>query len=385
MKKRILYILLAVLLCTTLQGSTIFSLQEYTIDGKSYVSLYDIAVKTEIQQIFDVISQRAKLFYKHNSAFFQTNHSVALINGKIYKSQYPVIRKNGEVFIPSPLFIELCRSFYSGYELTKANNYYSLSQIQQTAPTPIDIPDIKPTQPVSEKITFIIIDPGHGGKDPGAIGAKTKEKDLVLKIAAELRAYLKKELPGTKIILTRDTDRFIELATRTEIANKQLKKGENGIFVSIHINASISSRSSGYETYFLSQNASNEEARATASLENNVVVLEKRQHKPYQDVEYIEALMLTTQIQKESSALAEEIQNNMKKNMTHFKSRGVKKADFFVLRGSLMPAVLVEAGYITNASERAYLKKSSYQRTVAKSVGKGITAFVKKYNRGAIK
>ena len=161
-----------------------------------------------------------------------------------------------------------------------------------------------------------------------------------------------------------------------------LKNNVNGIFVSIHANASISSKISGFETYFLSQNPTNEDARTTAALENNVVILEDRsRRKSYNDVDLIEALMITTQIQKESAMLAQHIQKGMDKRIWEFKSRGVKKADFFVLRGALMPAVLVEMGYMSNRRELSYLKKTGYQRKVAEGIGRGIIEFIKKYNK----
>lgn len=355
------------------------SLPLYTINNEQFVSLYDVALVTDIEQVFDVISQRGKLYRQQHYAVFQSGYYAVVIDGNIYKSSSPVIRKQGEVFIPADQFRRVIAAFYPGKELVTEKNALSLRD-KSGSDTTSDIVTHVAEKPAKDKITFIIIDPGHGGKDPGAIGGSVKEKTLTLAIAKKVRDNLKKNLKGVEVILTRPDDRFLELGTRTEIANKKLVKDKNGLFVSIHVNASISSKSSGYETYFLSQNASNEEARATAALENNVVVLESRKHKPYQDVEYIEALMLTTQIQKDSSFLAEKIQSNMKKNMKQFKSRGVKKANFFVLRGALMPAVLVEVGYITNVQERAALQKSSYQNTIAASVGEGIVDFVKYFN-----
>lgn len=364
-----------------LSASSGFMIPEYTIGGKKYVSLYDIALKSDIQQNFDVISQRGKLYHRHHYAVFQSGFSAFVIDGMIYKSSYPVIRKNGEVFIPSIFFVKTMESFFPNHTLTLTGDRYRLARrtVPKIQPEP-SVPELSPEEPPKDRITFIIIDPGHGGKDPGAIGGKVQEKKLVLSISKNLKDYLQKKMPGVTIRMTREGDKFIELGKRTEIANRMLKKDSNGLFISMHVNASISSKSSGYETYVLSQNPTNEEARATASLENNVVVLEQKKHKPYQDVEYIEALMLTTQIQSESRMLADSIQNRMKQNMTSFKSRGVKQADFFVLRGALMPAVLVEAGYITNGKERAELVKPAYQATIARSVGDGVIDFVHKYN-----
>ncbi|HRX16206.1 MAG TPA: N-acetylmuramoyl-L-alanine amidase [Spirochaetota bacterium] len=377
--RRLTIIALYLSVWTLLNGSvTSFTIREYTFNKKNYVSLYDIATKTGINQTFDVISQRGKLYHKHHSAVFQAGYAAYLIDGRVYLSDYPVIRKNGEIFIPSLFFREMCSAFFPELEVRLANNHYSLKTKTKTEDP---VPFLTPDSPPKEKIAFIFIDPGHGGRDPGAIGGKIREKDLTLKLSRKIRDYLKKNLKGVQILMTRDKDHFIELGKRTEMANRKLKKGTNGLFVSVHVNASISSRSNGHETYYLSQNPTNEESRATASLENNVVVLESKKHKPYQDVEYVEALMLTTQIQKESALLADNIQDRMKKNLRETRSRGVKKADFFVLRGALMPAVLVEAGYITNSKERKLLTQKDFQDRIAKSVGDGVIDFIKEYNK----
>ncbi len=232
-----------------------------------------------------------------------------------------------------------------------------------------------------DKIGFIVIDPGHGGKDPGAVGYRTREKDITLKMGNLIGRQIKKHIKGIRVVYTRKSDRFVELIKRTKIANRYLKKYGNGIFLSIHVNASLSRRSSGFETYFLSQNPSNDDARSTAALENNVILMESKSKDRFKDIDYVEAIMLTNQIQRESSMLAYAVQNGMKRYNRRFKSRGVKKADFFVLRGALMPAVLVEVGYITNRRERRYLKKAYYQRLIVKGIIFGLKRFIKKYNR----
>ncbi|HOP62089.1 MAG TPA: N-acetylmuramoyl-L-alanine amidase, partial [Spirochaetota bacterium] len=121
----------------------------------------------------------------------------------------------------------------------------------------------------------------------------------------------------------------------------------------------------------------------TATLENNVIVLENngKKKKKYDDLDYIEAMMLTTQIQKESSLLAESIQKQLDLKISEFKSRGVHKADFYVLRGALMPAVLVEIGFITHKKESQYLKKDIYQEKIAQGVSEGVLNFINKYNK----
>ncbi len=348
-----------------------------TKNGNEYVSLYQVINSFDIDNSFDIITQRGRLYRKSSILVYQVGFSVGLINGTLLKSRYPVIREKGEIFLPLSFFLETASRFFQGIELARKGN--SLTTDISAEPGP---PRSEPLKKASnDAITFIVIDAGHGGKDPGAIGSGLREKDITLKVARIVAQSLKARLSDISVRLTRNRDLFIPLSSRTEFANKQLQQGSNGLFVSIHVNASISNRISGFETYFLSQNPSNDDARTTATLENTVVVMEHGDsRKKYNAVDYLEALMLTTQIQKESSMLAQSIQDQLDRSISEFKSRGVKKADFFVLRGALMPAALAEIGYISNGKEAAALRKQGYQKKIAEGISEGIVTFIKKYN-----
>jgi N-acetylmuramoyl-L-alanine amidase len=337
--------------------------------------------KFNIDNSFDIITQRGKLYRKSSVMVYQIGLSATLVNGYLVKSGEPVIRDHGEVLIPISIFSSTLSKFFPGIDISSTREALIARNIREHEPD-ADISAPATIQKTSkDRISFIIIDPGHGGKDPGAIGYGTYEKNITLRVSRDIVNELKLHIPDTHVILTRNNDRFIELSKRTEIANKHLTNNSNGIFVSIHVNASLSKKISGFETYFLSQNPTNEEARTTATLENNVIIMENKSSKGrYNDVEYLEALMLTTQIQKESSILAQSIQNSLDKRIHEFKSRGVKKADFFVLRGTLMPAALVEIGYISHRDELQHLKKRPYQKKIAKGISDGIIRFIKKYN-----
>jgi len=350
-------------------------------NNAQYISLYDIVHKFNIDNSFDIITQRGKLYRKSSVMVYQIGLSATLVNGYLVKSGEPVIRDHGEVLIPLSICSSTLSKFFPGIDISSTRESLIARNIRDHEPD-TDISGPVTIQKTSkDRISFIIIDPGHGGKDPGAIGYGTHEKNITLRVSRDIAHELKLRIPDTHVILTRNSDRFIELSKRTEIANKHLTNNSNGIFVSIHVNASLSKKISGFETYFLSQNPTNEEARTTATLENNVIVMENKSSKGrYNDVEYLEALMLTTQIQKESSILAQSIQNSLDKKINEFKSRGVKKADFFVLRGTLMPAALVEIGYISHRKELQYLKKQPYQKKIAKGISDGIIRFIKKYN-----
>jgi N-acetylmuramoyl-L-alanine amidase len=356
------------------------SLSIVDINGADYILLDELISKFSIEHSFDPVFQKGRLYYKSHYMVYKSGYSCSIIDNSIAGSESPILRWNGGIYLPLDLAETLLGSFYN----KEVQHIKGKLVIKEDEHTEIKKPAKERIPSKKEKIGFIILDAGHGGKDPGAIGkGGLKEKTITLKMSKKVETLLKKRLENIKIKSTRSSDRFIELAERAEIANRELKKDTNGLFVSIHVNASISSRISGFETYFLSQNPTNEEARKTAALENNVVILENQGSgkKKYEDVDYIEALMMTTQIQKESSLLADSVQRSLRKNIKEFKSRGVHKADFFVLRGALMPAVLVEVGFITHQKEIKFLKTDEYQDKLAQGIVDGIVSFLYQYNK----
>lgn len=369
---------------------------ESTINGISYYPLYDIVAETGLEHSYNPVARRGKLYLREHQAVYLEECSVMIIDGKIARAKGPVIRNNNEIMIPSSLFESLFISFFPDKKLIRMPGGTSWIQADKTeapgstaetgAEKSADAgkkPSEYHSPAAAEKIGFIILDAGHGGKDPGAVGKnKTYEKTITLSVVKKIAVIIKKNNPSLKIYLTRAKDSFVELSGRTSFSNRKLTNETGGLFISVHVNASIIPKMDGFETYFLSQNPTNDEARTTAALENNVVILEHGgKKKSFDDVEQTEALMITTQIQKESSDLAETIQNSLAKNIKTSPSRGVKTADFYVLRGSLMPAVLVEIGYITNDKEIKLLVTGEYQDSVAKSVSDGILRFLSSYNK----
>ncbi len=380
----LIFVIFVIWSCVSAHGTAtaVEKIKIIKYNNHRYVSLYDFT-RSNSDYYFNVITQRGAIYYKSHRAVFQPGFSVIVIDDTLSKSSYPVIRVQGEVLIPLPMFEDIIAVFYPDNKYETVADYIVKSVVSEKTSDIAKKPEKVENTPEyeKEKITFIVIDAGHGGKDPGALGGKSQEKKITLELCRRVEKYMQKNLPGIKIILTRKGDSFVELGARTEIANRLLSKDNNGIFVSVHVNASLSPAVSGYETYFLSQNATNEEARATASLENNVTVLENKKHSAAEDADYVEALMLTTQIQSESKLLAQIIQTQMESKLKMFKGRGIKTADFFVLRGVLMPAVLLEVGYITNSNERKYLNTVSYQDQISESISKGIIDFIKEYNK----
>lgn len=216
----------------------------------------------------------------------------------------------------------------------------------------------------------IIIDPGHGGKDKGAIGKNgLYEKDLTLKIAQKLSQRIKQDL-NIEALLTRDSDRFIPLEERTAIANTR----HADLFVSIHVNASPNSQAGGIETYFLNL-ATDEESIRVAAFENATST------KRISDMQKIlKDLMLNTKID-ESSRLAGHLQQNVIQSLNEkyspIKNLGVKQAPFYVLIGAQMPAILVETSFISNDRERELLGQEDYLDHIVTGLLKGIEGYIK--------
>ncbi len=218
----------------------------------------------------------------------------------------------------------------------------------------------------------IVIDPGHGGEDSGAVGPSgTKEKDVNLAIAKRLFNLLSKR-PGVNVLLTRTDDTFVPLAERTAIANKI----RADIFISIHANAASRRKAAGVETYFLSLEASDDEARRAAAFENGVIRLEKgsADKEPADDLKAILWDLTQAENLKESSKLAEIVQERLSDTID-VEPRGVKQAPFIVLVGATMPAILVEVGFITNPEEEKKLSLNTFQDKIAYSILESIESF----------
>lgn len=214
----------------------------------------------------------------------------------------------------------------------------------------------------------IVIDPGHGGKDPGAIANGLKEKDVVLELAKQLGKNLEQSL-GYEVILTREDDSYLSLEERTAIAN-----GNNAdLFISLHINAHPASSVHGLETYFLNLTSS-KEAMRVAAFENATSEL---QMSDLQDV--LANIMKNSKI-KESSRLARNVHTTLISGLDDagfpLKDLGVKQAPFYVLIGAEMPAILIEVGFISNREEAKKLKNDKFLKSVATRTTQGIEAYI---------
>jgi N-acetylmuramoyl-L-alanine amidase len=212
---------------------------------------------------------------------------------------------------------------------------------------------------------IIVIDPGHGGHDCGAVGITgTKEKDFNLQIALELKSLFNKD-KDFEVILTREDDTFIPLSERPNIANEN----NADLFISIHNNSAFSKDINGFEVYFLSEEATDTEASATAALENSVLELEGRPSKKLAMIQQILWAMTMGEFMNESSELGAGICSQAGRLGTTIK--GVKQGNFYVLRGARTPAVLVECAYVSNPLEESKLKTKKFCASAAEVIYKG--------------
>lgn len=223
----------------------------------------------------------------------------------------------------------------------------------------------------------IVIDPGHGGKDPGAVGFGLKEKNIVLNVAKKIRKILE-EKKGYEVLLTRDGDVSLSLEERTAIANTK----EADLFLSIHVNAHPAEDVRGVETFYLNL-ATHTEAMRVAALENATST-----HNMSEMQDILAELMQNEKI-NESSQLAESVQLNvvkgLKEHQFYVKDLGVKQAPFYVLIGAEMPAILAEISFITNKKEAKLMKNERYLNVIAEKIVAGVLSYAEKQKTAALK
>lgn len=230
-------------------------------------------------------------------------------------------------------------------------------------------------------LDVIVIDAGHGGKDPGTIGVNgTKEKNITLAVALKLGKLLEQSMKGVKVVYTRKTDTFIELYRRPQIANE----AEGKLFISIHCNATERKPSSarGIEVYLL-RPGKEENALRIAERENSVVNLEanyQQRYKKLTEEDFIILTMAQSAYVKYSESFASIAASSIKQ-LAKMKNRGVKQAGFYVLVGASMPNVLVETGYLSNRDEEKLLRSPEGQQKIAEALLKGIQQYKKDYEK----
>ena len=295
--------------------------------------------------------------------------SVSIVNSPV---KYPVMRMRAIQSQESAQISFMLKSKVDDYEINTTPNEISITLRVATAENADRIKDIRSKW----LLDTIVIDAGHGGKDPGAVGKSgLLEKTVTLDVAKKLGRLIEREM-GVNVIYTREEDVFIPLWKRTKIANDSGGK----VFISIHVNSSHSSRSAkGFETYLL-RPGKTKDAIDVASRENGVIQLEEKNHdyKDSSNENMILATMAQSSFMKESEYLAAEVQKELDRVLST-PNRGVKQAGFHVLVGASMPNVLIELGFISNRDESKLLGRSSYRRKIARSIFNALVNFKDKY------
>jgi len=223
-------------------------------------------------------------------------------------------------------------------------------------------------RPTNFKLETIVIDPGHGGKDPGTMGKKSKEKDVALKISLKLGAYIEKNFPNVKVIYTRKEDKYVALDERAEIANRNKAQ----LFICIHANSVPGAPAHGTETFVmgLHKDKGNFEV---AKRENSVILMDENYEQRYEgfDPKSPESYILFTLSQsayhESSLRFAQKVENQFKTKAGRV-SRGVKQAGFLVLWRTSMPSVLIETGFLSQGKEESFLLSDDGQDMIASGI-----------------
>lgn len=226
-------------------------------------------------------------------------------------------------------------------------------------------------------IGAVLIDPGHGGKDPGAMDTHTikgkkvavKEKDVNLAVGKMLYSRLKNAYPDKKILMTRDTDTYLSLTQRTDIANSvKLKDGEAILYVSVHVNSSLDKKASGYEVWYLSPGTRRTVLDKNATDDKNLFDIMNS--------------MMEEEFTTESILIAKFIMDGLQAQVGNLATaRGIKAEEWFVVKNSNMPAVLVEVGFLSNQKEAALLVDNAYLQKLSLGIYNGLAAFVTHFER----
>ena len=345
---------------------------EYIKEQRYYFSLNDFSSALLKKNFINKDVQKIVFSLGNVKIKVTGNISFIIIDDKPYQLKNNIIYKKGIFYAPIDDFLDLLNektgsSYVMDYSsLSIQNKFIS----QEVSTNPVDLYQEKKKW----KFDTIIIDPGHGGKDPGAVGYRgTKEKDIVLDVSKRLARKIERN-SKTKVILTREEDIFLRLQDRTKFANAN----EGDLFISIHTNAAEDRRASGFETFLIGPNK-NEAAVRVAARENAALELEGFSGKKLTNEDLIKATIAQSAFAAKSEEFASLVQNEIKKRVQS-KDRGVKQAGFYVLMGASMPNVLVELGFISNPNEEKKLNSSSYRDMLATSIYYAVLKYQKSFN-----
>ena len=318
--------------------------------SQSDIKLYNLTEYIENQGAtlsWDSLSSSGILEKNGHTVSFRVDDELVIADYRNFYITDAPIQKNGNVFITEN-FAEVCSKVFS---LTSSTGYF--------------------------KIGAVLIDAGHGGKDPGAVETHTingkkvtlQEKDITLSVAKKLYAKLQSLYSDKKILMTRTEDKFLSLEERVEIANNvELKDHEAILYISIHVNAAFDKKASGFEVWYLSPGY-----RRTVIDEN---ALEDKSLAP------ILNSMLEEEYTTESILIAKCISEGLEATCgNEMNNRGIKQEEWFVVRNANMPSVLVELGFVTNPTEAKLMADDTYLQKMTNGIYNGLVQFITHFEK----
>lgn len=361
-------------------------IRSYSIEHSTWIRLSDLATVLKFDVTYDAPIHKMILHDSSHTISLYAENPFVSVDGQLINLPREVKLCDGELFV-SVFQLQYIFGGILGIDFVLDEDRKELRFFdKEVEPERIkleekkDIPVAPKHPPKKEekeyvKIERIVIDPGHGGKDPGAVGPSgLLEKDVNLDVSKVLKMLLEKEL---EVIMTREDDSFVPLSERARIANE----ASADLFISIHCNAAPRRKrnSGGVETYFLSV-AKTDEARAVEARENASLRFEFDEENGYNfdDVSLILWDLAQNEFLEESENLAESVQKGLAKSLP-IEDRGINQAGFYVLNGVYMPSILIECAFISNKKEERLLKSKSFQKKLAEGIFKGITTFVREH------
>jgi N-acetylmuramoyl-L-alanine amidase len=331
------------------------------VDGVSYIDVDSYSKEIGLRYLWDPITKNAVVSGENGQVRFHVGSEFILSREALADLGNKTRFFKGAVMAPLP-----------AADYLKHLSVEKKVTVIARAPTAPALPAVQARPLPAYRVRTIVIDAGHGGFDTGAVSPRfTREKDLVLDIAKRVKKLL--ESQGVQVIMTRDVDVFVPLAERARIANQ--KRGD--LFVSIHANASFTRSLRGLEIYHLSE-ATDDQALALERAEDSVLQYETA--VPGKDVRTILWDLKESENRKESIRVADEILNSIPR-ATPVYSTKLRAANFYVLKWTECPSILIETGYVTNRQDENRLRSSIYRQHLAEGIVKGLMNYKNDFDR----
>jgi N-acetylmuramoyl-L-alanine amidase len=319
------------------------------INGVQYVALAEFCAARSVTQTFDPMTRVATLTKGSHQVRMVVDDTFTLVDGNPHQLRSPVAYSQGSVYFPDAFRRDVLDGVFFDSKQMIISDYREYAGFG--------------------KIKKVVIDAGHGGRDPGAIGRTgLYEKEVTLDIARKLADLLSSE--GVETVLVRSSDNFVPLEGRVKIANKP----GNSVFVSIHANANRSRSMKGFEVYYITPRISDTERALSSARNEQLDLAGSFAGSPSLSLKALLWDMTNTYNRAESILLSKSICKVTGCSLDT-PVKGVKSANYHVLRGAAIPAVLVEVGFLSNPSEEQLLKDGAYRQKIAQAIRDGIKDF----------